>query len=31
MARESIVAHLVKLAREGRAGRRGEAWHIIGP
>jgi glyoxylase-like metal-dependent hydrolase (beta-lactamase superfamily II) len=31
MARESVVAHLVKLAREGRAGRRGEAWHIIGP
>jgi len=31
LARESIVAHLVKLAREGRAGRRGEAWHIIGP
>ena len=31
LARESVVAHLVKLAREGRAGRRGEAWHIIGP
>lgn len=31
MARESVVAHLVKLEREGRAGRRGEAWHIIGP
>jgi len=31
MARESIEAHLVKLAREGRAGRRGEAWHIIEP
>lgn len=31
MARESVVAHLVKLARDGRAGRRGEAWHIIGP
>jgi glyoxylase-like metal-dependent hydrolase (beta-lactamase superfamily II) len=31
LARESVVAHLVKLARDGRAGRRGEAWHIIGP
>ena len=31
MARESVVAHLVKLEREGRAARRGEAWHIIGP
>jgi glyoxylase-like metal-dependent hydrolase (beta-lactamase superfamily II) len=31
MARESVEAHLVKLAREGRAGRRGDAWHIIGP
>jgi glyoxylase-like metal-dependent hydrolase (beta-lactamase superfamily II) len=31
MARETIVAHLLKLEREGRAGRRGDAWHMIGP
>jgi hydroxyacylglutathione hydrolase len=31
LARETIVAHLLKLEREGRAGRRGEAWHMIGP
>ena len=29
LARESVVAHLVKLEREGRAGRAGEAWHIM--
>jgi glyoxylase-like metal-dependent hydrolase (beta-lactamase superfamily II) len=29
MARESVIAHLRKLEREGRAGRRDEAWHII--
>jgi len=29
-AREGVVAHLVKLEREGRAGRRAEAWHIMG-
>jgi glyoxylase-like metal-dependent hydrolase (beta-lactamase superfamily II) len=29
LARESVVAHLVKLEREGRAGRRDEAWHIM--
>lgn len=31
MARESVLAHLIKLEREGRAGRAGEAWHIIDP
>lgn len=29
LARESIEAHLVKLAQEGRAGRAADAWHII--
>ncbi len=29
LAREGIVAHLVKLEREGRASRRGDAWHIM--
>ena len=31
MARESVVAHLIKLEREGRAVRRSEAWHMIDP
>jgi len=31
IARESVLAHLLKLEREGRAGRREEAWHIIDP
>ena len=31
VARETVLAHLVKLEREGRAGRRGEAWHIMKP
>jgi hydroxyacylglutathione hydrolase len=31
LARESVLAHLLKLEREGRAGRRGDAWHIIEP
>lgn len=30
-ARETILAHLIKLEREGRVGRRAEAWHIIEP
>jgi len=31
MARESVLAHLIKLEREGRAGRREGAWHMIDP
>jgi glyoxylase-like metal-dependent hydrolase (beta-lactamase superfamily II) len=31
LAKESVLAHLVKLEREGRAGRDGDAWHIIEP
>jgi glyoxylase-like metal-dependent hydrolase (beta-lactamase superfamily II) len=31
MARESVLAHLIKLEREGRAGRVEDAWHIIDP
>jgi glyoxylase-like metal-dependent hydrolase (beta-lactamase superfamily II) len=31
VVRETILAHLLKLEREGRAGRRGDAWHMIGP
>jgi glyoxylase-like metal-dependent hydrolase (beta-lactamase superfamily II) len=31
VARETVLAHLVKLEREGRAGRRGDAWHIMKP
>lgn len=30
-ARESVIAHLMKLEREGRAARRGDAWHIMEP
>jgi glyoxylase-like metal-dependent hydrolase (beta-lactamase superfamily II) len=30
-ARESVIAHLEKLEREGRAGRHADAWHIMGP
>jgi glyoxylase-like metal-dependent hydrolase (beta-lactamase superfamily II) len=30
LAQEGIVAHLVKLEREGRARRTGEAWHMMG-
>lgn len=30
-ARETVVAHLRKLERDGRAGRRGNVWHIIEP
>jgi len=29
MAKQGVLAHLVKLEREGRASRSGEAWHII--
>ena len=29
MARESVLAHLIKLEREGRAGRHKDSWHII--
>jgi glyoxylase-like metal-dependent hydrolase (beta-lactamase superfamily II) len=31
VARETVLAHLVKLEREGRAIRRGDSWHIIEP
>jgi len=31
IARESVLAHLIKLEREGRAARREDAWHIIDP
>ena len=31
VARETVLAHLLKLEREGRAGRREDAWHIIEP
>jgi len=31
VARETILAHLFKLEREGRAGRRGDAWHMMEP
>jgi glyoxylase-like metal-dependent hydrolase (beta-lactamase superfamily II) len=31
VARESVVAHLLKLEREGRARRDGDAWHMIEP
>jgi glyoxylase-like metal-dependent hydrolase (beta-lactamase superfamily II) len=31
VARDTVLAHLLKLEREGRAGRRGDAWHIIEP
>jgi glyoxylase-like metal-dependent hydrolase (beta-lactamase superfamily II) len=31
LARESVTAHLRKLAREGRARHEGDAWHIIEP
>jgi glyoxylase-like metal-dependent hydrolase (beta-lactamase superfamily II) len=30
-AEETVLAHLLKLEREGRAGRAAEAWHIIDP
>jgi glyoxylase-like metal-dependent hydrolase (beta-lactamase superfamily II) len=30
-AEETVIAHLVKLERDGVAHRRGDAWHIIGP
>ena len=30
-ARESVIAHLVKLEREGRARHDADGWHIIGP
>ena len=29
MARQGVLAHLVKLERDGRARRDGEAWHIM--
>ena len=28
-ARETVIAHLRKLERDGRVGRRGDTWHII--
>jgi hydroxyacylglutathione hydrolase len=31
VARETVLAHLLKLERDGRAGRRGESWHIMEP
>jgi glyoxylase-like metal-dependent hydrolase (beta-lactamase superfamily II) len=31
VARETVLAHLLKLEREGRAQRRGDTWHIIEP
>jgi glyoxylase-like metal-dependent hydrolase (beta-lactamase superfamily II) len=31
LAHEGVVAHLVKLEREGRARRDGDAWHIMDP
>ena len=31
LAKESVLAHLLKLEREGRARRDGDAWHIIDP
>ena len=31
VARESVLAHLLKLEREGKARRDGDAWHIIEP
>ena len=31
VARETVLAHLLKLEREGRATRRGDSWHIIEP
>ena len=31
LARESLLAHLVKLEGEGRARREGEVWHIMNP
>jgi glyoxylase-like metal-dependent hydrolase (beta-lactamase superfamily II) len=31
VARETVLAHLLKLEREGRAGRRGDSWHIMEP
>jgi glyoxylase-like metal-dependent hydrolase (beta-lactamase superfamily II) len=31
VARETVLAHLLKLEREGRARRRGDSWHIIEP
>jgi glyoxylase-like metal-dependent hydrolase (beta-lactamase superfamily II) len=31
MARESVIAHLIKLEREGRARRDADVWHIIEP
>ena len=30
MAKQGVVSHLVKLQRDGRAGRAGDAWHIMG-
>ena len=31
VARETVLAHLIKLEREGRAVRRGSSWHIMEP
>ena len=31
LAREGVIAQLIKLEREGRARRDGDAWHIIDP
>ncbi len=31
VARETVEAHLLKLEREGRAGRHGDSWHIMEP
>ena len=31
VARETVLAHLLKLEREGRAARHGDSWHIMEP
>jgi Beta-lactamase associated winged helix domain len=31
LAREGVIAHLVKLEREGRLRRDGDAWHSVTP
>jgi glyoxylase-like metal-dependent hydrolase (beta-lactamase superfamily II) len=31
VARETVLAHLLKLEREGRAGRHSDSWHIMEP
>jgi hypothetical protein len=31
MAKQGVLSHLIKLERDGRVRRDGEAWHIMGP